>query len=101
MRDIIILCLLSFSSSISAQEYKVTIDLTKVNDDKVPVEITFEGMSFDTLEEYHMPKMVPGTYSISDFGRVIETLYAFDGNGKEMETIRLDIIDGLSKRLKI
>ncbi len=91
MRDIIILCLLSFSSSITAQEYKVTIDLTKVNDDKVPVEITFEGMSFDTLEEYHMPKMVPGIYSISDFGRVIETLYAFDGNGEEMETIRLDI----------
>ena len=74
-----------------AQEYKVIIDLTQMENDKVPVEITFNGLDMEKQEEYQMPKMVPGTYSISDFGRVIDTLYAYDVDGNTIAVERLDV----------
>jgi predicted metalloprotease with PDZ domain len=90
MRFILLAVFISFIYKSSAQEYKVLIDLTQVENDRVPVEITFDRVNFENIEEYQMPKMVPGTYSISDFGRVIINFHAFDNEGNELLVNRLD-----------
>lgn len=79
------------SVALIAQEYNIGIDLTKMKNDRVPVEIEFNDFKFDESVEYHMPKSIPGTYSISDFGRVINDFKAFDINGNELSVNKLDI----------
>jgi len=73
-----------------AQSYDVFIDLTNVKNDKVPVEIEFNDFSIPKSIEFQMPKMVPGTYSISDFGRTLSDFKAFDNEGSEIEVNRID-----------
>ncbi len=80
----------SFSFLLFAQEYNVSIDLSKYKNDKVPVELSFSNFEFDSVVQYQMPAMVPGMYSISDYGRTIDTLIALDIEGDKLKLIRLD-----------
>ncbi|MEM9897006.1 MAG: peptidase M61, partial [Bacteroidota bacterium] len=87
-----ILCIGLFSviliSSWAQDEIKVYIDLRNVSDDKVAVEFRISGIT-ETEIEYHMPKIVPGTYSISDFGRFVSGFSAVDKLGKPLPVERL------------
>ncbi|WP_258104849.1 peptidase M61 [Marinoscillum sp. MHG1-6] len=67
----------------TTDSYKVEIDLTAAKDDKVPVTI-YPPQSDSEFIEYHMSKVVPGTYSISDFGRFVTDLTATDANGNSL-----------------
>ena len=82
--------LICISAMSLAQNYDVFIDLTKTNNDKVPVEIRFTGIDLNDPIEFQMPKIVPGTYSISDFGRTLSEFKAFDAEGTEIEVTRID-----------
>jgi predicted metalloprotease with PDZ domain len=55
--------------------YHYSVDLTRVSDDKLSITLLVNNMNNDTAY-FSFPKMVPGTYSISDFGRFIENLKA-------------------------
>jgi predicted metalloprotease with PDZ domain len=91
MKQIFILVQFVFFSALSfSQHYQVSIDLTDVKDDKVPVNIDFVGFDFAESVEFQMPKIVPGTYSISDFGKAISNLKAFDKTGGELTVTRID-----------
>ena len=46
---------------------QTTLDLTKVTDDKVPVTINPGRFTWETVT-YRLPRVVQGTYSVSDFG---------------------------------
>lgn len=84
MKSILVTILTAISFIVSSQEiYQVTIDLTKANEDKVPVEILVPAIESETIE-YHMAKIVPGTYSISDFGRFVTDFKALDSVGNEL-----------------
>ena len=87
---LIIVQLICISVISMAQSYNVFIDLTKVNNDKVPVEISFTDFNLSDSIEFQMPKIVPGTYSISDFGRTLSEFKAFDAEGTEIEVTRID-----------
>lgn len=65
------------------------IDITKVSDDKVPVNINPGRFTLETVT-YRLPKVVQGTYSISDFGKYIDTFQAFDYNGNLLVTNQVD-----------
>ena len=67
----------------------VSLDLTKVVDDKVPVVIVPERFMQDTVI-YRMPKVIPGTYKISDFGNFIDDFKVFNNKGEEIEFTRSD-----------
>ena len=69
---------------------KTSLDLTKVVDDKLPVVINPGRITTETVT-YRLPRIVQGTYSVSDFGRYVENFKAFDYNGKEMKVSKLDI----------
>jgi predicted metalloprotease with PDZ domain len=84
MRSFLSITLISLSFlSHSQEKYQVTIDLTQANEDKVPVEIVVPVIESETVE-YHMAKIVPGTYSISDFGRFVSDFKALDAQGNEL-----------------
>jgi len=68
---------------------ETTIDLTQVVDDKVPVSINPGRFTTETVV-YHLPKVVQGTYAVSDFGSFIENLKAYDYDGNEMIVGKLD-----------
>ena len=68
---------------------ETTIDLTQVDNDKVPVSINPGRFTVETVV-YHLPKVVPGTYAVSNFGSFIENFKAYDYNGNEMIVGKLD-----------
>ncbi|WP_338733770.1 peptidase M61 [Mangrovimonas cancribranchiae] len=65
------------------------IDLTKVENDQVPVTINPGRFTAETVT-YRLPKVVQGTYSVSDFGKYIDNLKAFDYDGNELTVEKND-----------
>ena len=63
------------------ENIRVSIDLTNVKDDKVMVTVMPPKFSTDVVT-YHIPKIIPGTYSEDDYGRFIEDIKAYDKKGK-------------------
>lgn len=77
--------------SASAQEsYRINLDLTSSQEDRIYVKITLPNIQEDSVE-FHLPKIVPGTYRISDFGKFIHTFYAFDHLGNPLETSEISV----------
>ncbi|WP_456461013.1 M61 family metallopeptidase [Reichenbachiella sp.] len=84
-----LVALLCISTSLMAQEkYTISIDLKTVVDDKVKVICKVPKVEVEEIE-FRMPKIVPGTYSIYDFGRFFTDFKAVDTEGNELETQRL------------
>ena len=67
----------------------VNVDLLNIKDDKVKV--TIDPDRFISQEvTFHLPKTVPGTYSIDNYGRFIENFKAIDYLGAELLVVKLD-----------
>jgi len=71
------------------QQVNVVIDLNNINDDKVQVTIAAPAITTNEIV-YHIPKIIPGTYSEDDYGKFIDDLKAVDSKGKELEVNKLD-----------
>jgi predicted metalloprotease with PDZ domain len=82
--------LILFSVNAFSQEYDVRIDLSSIEKDRIPVSIHFVDFNFESEVIFQLPKIVPGTYSISDFGKVVNDLLAYDTEGSLIELERLD-----------
>ncbi|NVJ46307.1 MAG: peptidase M61, partial [Cytophagia bacterium] len=65
----VLIAMLICSSIYAANPYKYTVDLTKVSDDKVFVELEAPRIKEKEIK-FYMPKIVPGTYAIADYGRM-------------------------------
>lgn len=59
------------------------LNLTEVVNDKVPVIINPGRFTSETVT-YHLPKVVQGTYSVSDFGKYVDDFKAYDYEGNEL-----------------
>ena len=69
--------------------YSYTLDLTEVKDDKLFIELYTP--SVDQKEVlFYMPKIIPGTYDIADYGRFVSDFAAFDKKGKKLSVKRVD-----------
>lgn len=77
------LLVITFQQAFGQDGYKVSIDLTKTDKDKIAVEIFTPKVSTSEID-FHLPKIVPGTYSISNFGSFISNFKAFDKSGKQL-----------------
>ena len=66
-----------------------TIDLTSIVDDKAPV-IMNPGRFMEDEVIYRMPRVIQGSYEVSDFGNYIEGFMAFDYEGKELKSEKID-----------
>jgi predicted metalloprotease with PDZ domain len=68
---------------------KTEINISAVNDDKVPVTINPGRFNTDMVT-YRLPKIVPGNYRISDFGNFAENFKAFDYDGNVIPSTKID-----------
>ncbi len=80
---------LSFSA-FAGNKYQFSVDLTKCSKDKLFIElIAPEIITAEVI--YRLPKIVPGTYEILNFGRFVSNLKATDEIGKELTVEKLDV----------
>lgn len=81
----LLLIVLVFTTAAFATDggYKYTIDLTKVVDNKVYVELSTPKIEQEQIT-FNLPMMIPGTYSIEDYGRFLSNVKAFDKKGREL-----------------
>ena len=66
------------------------LDLTGVDNDRVPVVINPGRFSVETVT-YRLPKVVQGTYSVSNFGKYVDDFKALDYDGNALSTEKIDI----------
>ncbi|OWY22814.1 PDZ domain-containing protein [Sphingobacteriales bacterium UPWRP_1] len=69
--------------------YRFSLDVGSVNNDQITVTLLTPPVNGSTAV-YRMPKIIPGTYAVSDFGRFIEDLKAFDTKGKPLKVKQID-----------
>src|SRR5689334_9121416 len=70
----------SYHATAQTNLYKYSVDLTKVNNDQLTVELITPAVSKKDIT-YYFPKIVPGTYMNSNYGKYVHDLKAFDKNG--------------------
>jgi predicted metalloprotease with PDZ domain len=76
-------------SSLAGNNYRFFTDLGKCADDKLTIELSTPDMTSEEVT-YRLPKMVPGTYEIYDFGRFVSEFKAMDAQGNELKTEQTD-----------
>lgn len=70
--------------SLRAQDvYKYSVDLTKVDSDQLHIELICPAITQKEIT-FYLPKIVPGTYMNSNYGKYVHNMKAFDQNGKEL-----------------
>lgn len=84
----------AFSAGISFPQdqesgYRYFVDLNNVVDDKLEIELTVPAIESETAL-FRFPAMVPGTYSVYNFGRYISDLRAYDKSGTELSVTKTD-----------
>lgn len=63
--------------------YKYHVDLTKVTDDQLQVNLLSPAINKNEIN-FYLPKIVPGTYMNSNYGKYVNNLKAFDKEDKEL-----------------
>lgn len=81
----------SAQTLVKAEESKVLTHIDLVNLDQDRVLVTLDPGAF-TADEivFYIPKTVPGTYSLDNYGQYIEGFKAFNYNGDELPASRTD-----------
>jgi predicted metalloprotease with PDZ domain len=73
----------------AGNDYQYSIDLNTVTGNKIQVTLIPPDINQDEII-FRLPRMVPGTYHIYDFGRFITEFNAYDNSGSELSVSRLD-----------
>lgn len=81
---------ISSSQSSNGSTYQYSVDLTKVENDKLEVTLINPKITTDEIT-FRLPKTVPGTYSTDDYGRYLSDFKAFDSKGNQLTANKLDV----------
>ena len=65
------------------------INLNKVENDQVPVIINPGRFTVDNVT-YRLPRVIQGTYAVSNFGSFVGDFKAYNYKGEEMPTVKVD-----------
>ena len=65
------------------------INLDKVENDQVPVTIDPGRFTIDTVT-YRLPRVIQGTYAVSNFGSFVDDFKAYNYQGEEMPVVKID-----------
>ena len=69
--------------------YEFTVDLTHVVDDKVKVELIPPTITENEIT-FYLPKIIPGTYAVQDYGRFVSALEVKDKKGNLLPFEKID-----------
>ncbi len=92
MKSIFTVAVLLISAAcLNAQEdsYRLKIDIDEIENDKVRVWLYAPKLDSGNVV-YNMPKIIPGTYAVSDFGQFVENLTAISNSGDTLDVSQLD-----------
>ncbi len=84
-----LLVVLGLTANAQNEKYQFYLDLNKINSDLIQVTLTTPVISEDKII-YNLPKIVPGTYKIYDFGQYAMDFEAFDKDGRALSVNQLD-----------
>ncbi|HQQ93595.1 MAG TPA: peptidase M61 [Bacteroidia bacterium] len=87
---ILMLCCTIFGPSLADNAYHYSVNLNRVNNDKVSVVLIPPDLSENEVL-FRFPSMVPGTYEVYDFGRFISNFKVSGKNGSKVEVSKLDV----------
>lgn len=91
MRNFFLLLVLFACTFAHAQQnntYQFSVDLTKVHNDLLTVELITPAIMQDSII-YSLPAIVPGTYKVYNFGRFTSNFKATDKDGNELTVERI------------
>ncbi len=87
-----------------SRKYTIVQDLLSLEDDLIDIRIV-PPMIEDSVVEFHIPRVVPGTYDVSNFGHFVKDLVALTVDGDTLKSEQLDInrwqIDGAEALFEI
>src|SRR5688572_13241014 len=69
--------------------YRFNLNLTQVQDDRIQVTLEVPKIKQSEII-YNMPKMVPGTYAVYNFGKYLSDFKALDKKGRPLPVEKLD-----------
>ncbi len=84
------LSLKAFQPIQNETHYQVYLDLNEVKDDKLPVQMVTPIIFKDSVE-FHMPRIIPGTYDVHNYGRFVNNFKAWDASGQELKVRKIDM----------
>ncbi|MEO6303766.1 MAG: peptidase M61 [Bacteroidia bacterium] len=91
MKNIILALMFLLSNFLIADDnYRYYINLTKVVNDKISVQLTPPTITQNEIE-FSFPAMVPGTYEVYNFGRFISNFKVTGKNGKVIKVTKGDV----------
>lgn len=73
----------------AGQPYQYTVDLTRVVEDRVFVELQPPALTQKEIT-FYFPKIVPGTYAVADYGRYVVDLKALDKKGRPLPVEKVE-----------
>ena len=79
---------------------ETSINLNNVVNDKAPVTINPGRFTVPSVT-YRLPRVVQGTYAVSDFGKYVDDFKALNYKGESMPVVKVDKILGLLPMPKI
>lgn len=71
------------------EEIEVSINLTDIKDDQVLVTVKAPKIKTEDIT-YSLPKTVPGTYSVDDYGKYVADFKAYDKKGSLLTVSKTD-----------
>ncbi|MXV16814.1 M61 family metallopeptidase [Hufsiella ginkgonis] len=69
--------------------YRYSVNLNALTGDKLPVTLVNPKLSKNN-GIFAFPRIIPGTYNISDYGKFISEVKAFDARGKEIRVQKIN-----------
>lgn len=69
--------------------YSYTVNLTDVEKDRVKVDLLAPAIQENEIN-FALPKIVPGTYEVEDYGRYVSDFQPVDRNGKKLPFKKID-----------
>lgn len=73
-----------------SEKYTIIQDLTAYADDLIPIRI-IPPLIQDSVAEFHIPRIVPGTYDVHNYGQFVEDFVALNSSGDTLPYERLDL----------
>jgi len=76
-------------SNLPKPEYHYSINLDKISEDELFVELNFSGNLTDT-SYFYFPRIVPGIYDALDYGKFINNFEAINNKGQALKVNRIN-----------
>jgi predicted metalloprotease with PDZ domain len=80
---------LSGTNSYGQDKYQYSVNLGKVENDALLVELKTPQVKQSTAV-FSLPKIIPGTYAIADYGKFVSDVKAYDKSGKSLSVNKIN-----------